>query len=230
MFKVLLVEDAEEFHVLVKKALADVCQIVSAHSAREAKILLDANSYDLILLDIGLPDKIGYELVQELRTGKSTKDTPIIILTARNAISDKVTGFSLGADDFIVKPFDVLELQARVAARLRKLQREKAERTLLQCRGLSLNVISHEVRLEDGGAEQLIDLTPHEYKLLQLLMSHANVVFSRDKLLDRVWGSGRHVEDRTVDKHISSLRKKLGGHGEYIRTVTGAGYKFSEEI
>lgn len=225
MHKVLLVEDSEEYQILVSRALHDIAEVVVAPTAREAQELLANTDVDLVLLDVGLPDRLGYELVSELRAGKE-KELPIIILTARSAISDKVTGFSLGADDFVVKPFDVLELQARVGARLRRSAKERAERTLIQYDGLSLNVVSHEVRVRENARDHLVELTPHEYKLLQLLMMNPNVVFSRDKLLDRVWGSGRHVEDRTVDRHISSLRKKLGSRGSHVRTITGSGYKF----
>lgn len=225
MHKVLLVEDSEEYQILVSRALTDLAEVVVAPTAREAQEILKSTDIDLVLLDVGLPDRLGYELVSELRAGRE-KELPIIILTARSAISDKVTGFSLGADDFVVKPFDVLELQARVGARLRRGSKEKSERTLLQFDGLSLNVVSHEVRVRENARDHLVELTPHEYKLLQLLMMNPNVVFSRDKLLDRVWGSGRHVEDRTVDRHISSLRKKLGSRGSHVRTITGSGYKF----
>lgn len=232
MPSVLLIEDAKEFQLLVSNALAHMCDLSYAVTAAEAKTALEEKEFDLIILDIGLPDKSGYELCSELRADKNLQEIPIIILTSKSTISDKLTGFSLGADDYIVKPFDVLELQARATVRLKRSAQLKAKQLVLEGNGLRMDLSSHEVTVEGmpGAKVARLDLTPHEYKILQLLMSNKDKVFSREHLLNKIWGYDVHIEDRTVDKHISSLRKKLGDKGNLIHTVTGTGYKFSERV
>jgi DNA-binding response OmpR family regulator len=201
--KILLVEDSEEFHFLVKSALQEFAQVSSVLNAADALKLISSMQFDLILIDIGLPDKCGFELCSEIRTLDSTRNTPIFFLTGRNDVSDKVAGFSLGADDYIVKPFNILEFRARV-----------------------MNLFSHEVQLHLEGQKKRVELTPHEYDILKTMIAKPNQVFSRAKLLDSVWGARTFVDDRTVDKHISSLRKKLGSKGTCIQTISSVGYKF----
>lgn len=224
--KILLVEDSEEFHFLVKSALQDFAQVHSVLNASEALNLLTATQYDLILIDIGLPDKNGFELCSDIRILEKNRNTPIFFLTGRNDVSDKVAGFSLGADDYIVKPFNILEFRARVSARLKKIADDKRRQNILLQEGVEMNLFSHEVQLHLEGQKKRVELTPHEYDILKTMIATPNQVFSRSKLLDSVWGARTFVDDRTVDKHISSLRKKLGSKGACIQTISSVGYKF----
>ena len=229
MQKALLVEDSEEFQTIVKSALNGVCDVSIANSAGEAKNYLSKHVFDIILLDIGLPDKSGLELCAEIRNVPENKFVPIFFLTGANETSKKVAGFSIGADDYITKPFDVLEFRSRVTARLTKGE-EGREREMVTSRaGIRINLFSHEASIMTGEGYVRVDLTPHEFDILKVLMMRPNMVFSREKLLDSIWGNKSFVNDRTVDKHVSSLRKKLLDKGDVIRTIVGVGYKFCLE-
>jgi DNA-binding response OmpR family regulator len=150
----------------------------------------------------------------------------VIFLTAKNSVSDKVLGFSVGADDFISKPFDGLELKARVDSRLRKRDRERAESDILKLGDIEINKSTQKVQIFENGQATDIDLTPIEFKLLLFLCKEVNKVYSRDEILNSVWGESIHVYSRSVDTHISKLRKKLGSKSSYIESVHGSGYRF----
>jgi two-component system alkaline phosphatase synthesis response regulator PhoP len=180
---------------------------------------------DIILLDIMLPELDGLEALKRLKADDSTSPIPVILLTARSSEMDKVTGLDLGAEDYITKPFGVLELMARVRAALRHDTGSDAEAEKFEYNGLSLDAARHEVKL--GGEK--IDLTLKEFELLRLLMKNAGRVMRRDTLLDAIWGYGYAGETRTLDMHIRSLRRKLGDDADssrFISTVRGIGYKF----
>lgn len=178
---------------------------------------------ELVLLDIMLPEEDGLSVLQKLRKGGSTGDIPVIMLTARNTEYDKVIGLDNGADDFISKPFGMMELVARVRALLRRSHREKGS-SELHYGTLCLDCDKHYV-LSDG---KNVELTYKEFELLRTLMENQGRVFSRDILMDRVWGSVFDGENRTVDVHIRTLRMKLGSAGDYIKTVRGLGYKLGD--
>ena len=178
---------------------------------------------DLLLLDWMLPDMSGLEFARALRHGETTRELPIIMLTARAAEDDKVMGLQSGMDDYITKPFSARELAARIEAVLRRTG-DHEER--LMTGAIDMNTVSHRVTI--SGVE--IALGPTEYRLLKFFMAHPERVFSRGQVLDRVW-SGVYVEERTVDVHIRRLRRVLEEHGcaHYIETVRGAGYRFSPQ-
>lgn len=182
--------------------------------------------FDLILLDISLPDGNGLEAMPQLKEAFTNKSIPIIVLTADSDVVTKVAAFGIGADDYISKPPNVSELRARIEARLRSSEVEQKNKTQVQLGDLLLD--SDTLRVERVSAEdgaQLIDLTPSEFKLIKLLIVKPGRVYSRDQLIDHVWGIGKHVTLRTVDAHISNLRKKLAGSSVKVQTVTGAGYR-----
>ncbi len=231
MQSILLVEDSPEAQVLVKRALGQSYNLTWAKTLAEATKAVEDQSFDLILLDVMLPDGDGYRLCSILQTNDSLKNTPIIFLTARNSVTDKVLGFKVGADDFISKPFDALELKARVDARLRKKEQQLQASDVIRLGHLEINKstqrvkVFHEDHSEGEGID--IDLTPIEFKMLLLLTKEVNKVYSRDEILDTVWGENIHVYNRSVDTHISKLRKKLGNRADYIESVHGSGYRFS---
>jgi two-component system, OmpR family, phosphate regulon response regulator PhoB len=190
----------------------------SASAQRE----LDAAMPDLILLDWMLPGESGLVLAKRWRTDARTKDTPIIMLTARGDEADRVAGLDAGADDYIAKPFSTKELLARVRAVLRRRTPEQIGDTVTVA-GLSLDPATHRVTFE----EQALKLGPTEFKLLYYLMTHAERVHSRAQLLDKVWGDHVYIEERTVDVHIKRLREALLQAGHMVETVRGAGYRLT---
>ena len=182
---------------------------------------VEARPPALALLDIMLPGEDGLRLLRRLRADPRTERLPVILLTARSAEYDKVKGLDLGADDYVTKPFGVMELLSRVRAVLRRTSPGEERQPVLRACGIELCVDRRTVTA--GGAP--VSLTYKEFELLQLLMQNAGIVLTRERVMERVWGYDYAGESRTVDMHIKSLRHKLGGCGAAIRTVRGVGYK-----
>ena len=179
---------------------------------------------DLILLDWMLPGGSGIQFIKQMKQDELTREIPIIMLTARGEEEDKVRGLEVGADDYITKPFSPKELTARLKAVIRRAVPTATEE-VIEVQGLKLDPVSHRVTVN----EQALDLGPTEFRLLHFFMTHPERVYSREQLLNNVWGTNVYVEDRTVDVHIRRLRKavSLAGHDELIQTVRGSGYRFS---
>ncbi|MCD7927892.1 MAG: response regulator transcription factor [Oscillospiraceae bacterium] len=180
---------------------------------------------ELILLDLMLPDEDGIEILKKLRGYVVTEKIPVILATAKGTEYDKVIGLDLGADDYLAKPFGMMEMVSRIRAVLRRTAPEAAP-SLLTCGGLEMNETSHQVRV--NGAP--VELTLKEYALLRLFLQNPGRVFTRDNLLQTVWDSEFVGETRTVDVHIASLRTKLGPAAGCIRTVRGVGYRLEEQL
>ena len=179
---------------------------------------------DMVLLDWMLPGGSGLQLAKKIKGDDFTRNIPIIMLTARGEEEDKVKGLEVGADDYITKPFSPKELMARMRAVFRCVAPTVLDEPL-EVEGLKLDPVSHRISVDDKG----IDMGPTEFKLLHFFMTHPERVYSREQLLDHVWGTNVYVEDRTVDVHIRRLRKALTEHGydRLIQTVRGVGYRFS---
>ena len=185
---------------------------------------LEKEMPELVLLDIMLPGEDGISILKRLRREPRWRDLPVIMTTAKNTEYDRVEGLDAGADDYISKPFGVMELVARVRAVLRRAEKEPKEATY--CQGdLTVSTDRHEVRI--GGEN--VTLTYKEFMLLCLLMENRGMVLTREILLDKIWGLGAERENRTLDVHIRTLRVKLGPAGNYIQTVRNVGYRFAEE-
>ncbi|WP_371186451.1 phosphate regulon transcriptional regulator PhoB [Thalassotalea maritima] len=182
---------------------------------------------DLVLLDWMLPGGSGLKIAREIKQQAYTRNIPIIMLTARSDEDDKVKGFEVGVDDYVTKPFSPKELIARIKAVIRRVAPTALEE-LIEFKGLTLDPVSHRVTIDD----KPIELGPTEFKMLHFFMTHPERVYSREQLLDNVWGTNVYVEDRTVDVHIRRLRKSLAGsgHDEFVQTVRGAGYRFSSRV
>lgn len=199
-----------------------------ARGFEEGKSFLEAlalETPDLILMDIMLPGEDGISLLKRLKNSSKTRDIPVIMVTAKGAEYDKVKGLDLGADDYVTKPFGMMELVSRIKAVLRRsgATKKKAE-DIIVSGSLEINTKKHEVKA-DG---EVIGLTLKEYELLKRLMENPNIVMTRDSLLEEIWGYDFDGETRTVDVHIRTLRQKLGKCGERVETVRGAGYRISE--
>lgn len=181
---------------------------------------LEEESPQLIMLDIMLPDEDGISILKKLRAGRRTADVPVILATARGTEYDKVIGLDSGADDYLAKPFGMMEMISRVKAVLRRCEK-KQRSEVLTCGSLVMNLGEHTVT---AGGESLY-LTLKEFEILQVLMGNPGLVFTREKLLQKVWGLDFIGESRTVDVHIGTLRTKLADYGNYIKTVRGVGYR-----
>lgn len=179
---------------------------------------------DLILLDIMLPEMDGIEILKRLRIGADYKDIPVIMATAKGTEMDKITGLNLGADDYLVKPFGMMEMVARIKAVLRRTV--KKDETSITVGNITLNEAEHTV-FANG---ENIELTHKEFDMLCLFLKNKNIVFNREKLMNEVWGSDYMGESRTVDMHIKTLRRKLGTAGGQIKTVIGVGYRLESKV
>ena len=223
-----IVEDEEALALLLRYNLeAEGYAVATAARGDEADLLLKERKPDLVILDWMLPGVSGIELCRRLRTRPETKQLPIIMLTARGEESERVRGLATGADDYVVKPFSVPELNARVRALLRRALPERLADVLSFG---DLEVDREKKRVSRGG--RAVDLGPTEYRLLEFLMERPGRVFSREQLLNGVWGSEIYIDERTVDVHVGRLRKALNrGHDvDPIRTVRGAGYALDDRF
>ncbi len=181
---------------------------------------------ELVLLDIMLPGEDGMSVLKKLKSRPEWAEIPVIMLTAKGAEYDKVRGLDEGADDYVTKPFGMMELVSRIKAVLRRTEKTKEkDDSVLQIRDLVMDTGRHEVKA-DG---EVIPLTLKEYELLKRLMEHPNIVLTRDNLLEDIWGYDFDGETRTVDVHVRTLRQKLGACGDYIETVRGVGYRMRDE-
>lgn len=226
--KVLVVEDEEPLAVLLQYNLeAEGFRVVSTTRGDEAEIVVAEDPPDLIILDWMLPGLSGLELCRRLRSGRHARSIPIILLTARGEEGDRIRGLTTGADDYVVKPFSVPELMARVKAILRRASPERLA-SVLTVNDITLDREAH--RVTRNARE--IRLGPTEFRLLEFLMESPGRVFSRTQLLDGVWGNDVYVDERTVDVHIGRLRKAInrGREKDPIRTVRGAGYALGERV
>ncbi len=222
---ILVVDDERDIVELVRHHLVQAgYRVITASDGQQAIDLARRDRPNLVVLDLMLPVLPGAEVARSLRQGEETRDIPILMLTARGEEVDRIVGFELGADDYVVKPFSPRELVLRVQAILRREGHEEPHKTL-QFDPLQIDVSAHVVRVK--GRE--IKLTITEFNLLHRLAQRPGRVFSRDRLLSEVWGYGGDVETRTVDTHMKRLRAKLGGLGEWIETVRGVGYRFRPE-
>jgi two-component system phosphate regulon response regulator PhoB len=220
--RVLVVEDEDSLATLLQYNLdKEGYQVSIAGDGEEALVQIDEAMPDLILLDWMLPKVSGIEVCRRLRARPETKNLPIIMLTARVEETDKVRGLDTGADDYVAKPFSMSELAARIRAVLRRLRPGLAD-DKVRCGDIIVDRVAH--RVKRSGKE--VHLGPTEFRLLDYLMQNPGRVFSREQLLDAVWGSDIYVEARTVDVHIGRLRKALNrdSGGDPIRTVRSAGY------
>lgn len=194
-------------------------------NGKELKKVLKEEIPDLILLDIMLPGEDGYAVLEYLKGRPDTKDIPVIMVTAKEEEYDKVRGLEGGADDFITKPFGMMEFLARVKAVLRRSKKQEQPKEYHH-RGLTVDMKSRKV-WENGRS---VDLTLKEFELLRYLLENQGMVLSREKILEKIWGYEFYGETRTVDVHIRTLRQKLGDGGSMIETVRGVGYRIGEEL
>ena len=224
MYKILVVDDEPKIREVIKEyAEFSGFEVTEAEDGMSAVGLCKLNDYDLIVMEIMMPKLDGFSACKEIR---KTKDIPTIMLSARGEEYDKLFGFELGIDDYVVKPFSPKELIARINAILSRRKGSVAPpQQTLKFGGLEINIAARTVTV-DG---KKVDLTPKEYDLLFYLVENKNIALSRDKLLSDIWGYDFFGDDRTIDTHIKNLRNNLGPYRDYIVTLRGVGYKFEYE-
>ena len=224
--KVLVVDDEQPIVEAVAYNLRkEGYEALTANDAEQCLELVRAQKPDLIILDVMLPSASGFDICRILRRQSRV---PILMLTARAEETDRVVGLELGADDYVTKPFSMRELMARVKSLLRRSQGDTPVDPVMTLGPITMDTARHEVTVRG----QQVELSPKEFDLLRYFVSHPNQVFSRQTLLDRVWGADAYVEDRTVDVHVRWLREKIEttpSHPEMLLTVRGVGYKLRNE-
>lgn len=218
MKRILLIDDEPVTHTMVRNAVKSEIEVVSCYQLSEARELLQKYpNIQAILIDRMLPDGDGISLCGEIRSNESLQHLPIIFLSSKLTEADKLSGFSAGADDYVSKPFSPLELKARILARLRQFFRK-----------IVLGELQVDLNSQTAsrlGSEAELNLTRIEFKILSVLIQSPGQIFSRNQLLDRVWGGDTHTTDRVVDTHISHLRKKIQGFGVQLEALRGEGYR-----
>ncbi len=216
-----IVEDDRNIRELEEYALKNSgYEVTGFESGQELYVALKVKKPKLIILDIMLPGESGLDILKKLRSSSETKRTPVILVTAKSSELDKVKGLDSGADDYIAKPFGIMEMVSRVKALLRRTEPEQIP-DYYEFDNIILDDTKHVVKVE----ESKVELTFKEYELLKCLLSNIDIVLSREKLMNRIWGFDYEGESRTVDMHIKTLRQKLGSAGSCIKTVRNVGYK-----
>ncbi|MBR5315098.1 MAG: response regulator transcription factor [Clostridia bacterium] len=226
MYKILAVDDEAHIRLLIKKyATFEGHTVYEAENGLEAIELCKKNTYDIIIMDIMMPYLDGFSACREIR---KFSDTPILILSARGEEYDKINGFEVGVDDFVVKPFSPKELMLRINAIMKRAKSQPAnqQNEVVTIDGFSADLTARIVYI-DG---QRINLSPKEYELLFYLIKNKNIALTREKLICDVWGYDFYGDDRTLDTHIKLLRKQLGKYSELIVTVRGVGYRFETQL
>lgn len=218
--KILVVDDEKLIRDVVREYLeVESYEVVEASDGDKVDDILSKDSIDLIIMDIMMPHKDGFQTVKELR---KTYNVPVIMLSARGEEYDKLIGFDLGIDDYVTKPFSPKELVARVKA---ILKRKKDYDNIIKVGDLLIDTNAHEVKIKN----KTIMLTPKEYELLKFLVLNNHIALTREQLLTNIWGYDFYGDDRTVDTHVKTLRHQIGEYGKYIKTVFKVGYKFDYE-
>jgi len=225
MPRILIVDDEPKIAELINKyATFEGYDTVEVNDGMKAIEICKTQDFDMIVMDIMMPELDGFSAVREIR---KTKDTPVIMLSARGEEYDRIHGFEVGADDYVVKPFSPKELMMRIEAILKRTKGSlhKEDESVINVEGINVNLAARIVKV-DG---KVINLTPKEYDLLAFLMENQGIALSREKIISTVWGYDYYGDDRTLDTHIKLLRKNLGDYSSKIVTLRGVGYRFEKE-
>lgn len=225
MNRILLVEDCKEIYQMVVQSASQIADLTWAKSVQEAREAIAKHNFDLILLDVELPDGNGIEFCSSIQSTHS--HISIFFLTGHSTLSEKVLGFSAGADDYITKPFSPLELRARLESRLRKNKQQTLQSDHLKWKEIQIYMSRQEVLILENESLKKIGLTALEFKILVYFCARPGEVIIRDTILNDIWGEDIHVYSRSVDTHVSKLRKKLGAVAHIVESVHGTGYKFN---
>lgn len=231
MHRILLVEDDADHRFSIEKSLGSEHVLKSCASLSEASRMLTQDEFDLILLDVMLPDGDGFQFLAQVRNTAESKKPMVLFITGKSSVSDQVMGYMLGAEDYVVKPIHPAVLKAKVNAKLRHLSEKKQVQDQLKVGNLLIDQKRQKAWIENSENRMEMDLTPLEFKILYLFACNIEHVFSREQLLNSVWGENVHIVDRTVDTHMSHLRKKLARcrSSHTIDSVHGVGYRLIQK-
>ncbi len=229
MSSILCIEDSEEVKIILRQILSPQHDFIQVATLKQAELAIASSEIDLILLDIQLPDGDGLRFCSALKNSVETKHIPIIILSGSTSIQEKVIGFELGIEDYISKPFDAVDVKIRVNARVRKAEKSKSERTKLATDKVQVDLLNQKVIIEHSGISQSVDFSPIEFRIFSYLMKNREQVKSREKIINFAWGNNFSLSDRTVDSHISRIRKKILGSDCTIEAVAGTGYRLTAQ-
>ncbi len=222
MNKILVVDDEYRIREIIKKyATYSGYDVTEAVDGLQAISLCNRNEYDLIIMDVMMPELDGFSACREIRKKRAT---PILMLSAKGEEYDRIHGFELGIDDYVVKPFSPKELMMRINAIIKRTAKPKQEQSVavFKAKGLQIDFNAHSVTI-DGNR---VDITPKEYELLSYMVQNKGVALTREKLIEKIWGKDFDGDDRTLDTHIKLLRKRLGDYSSCISTLRGVGYRF----
>ncbi len=225
MNSVILVEDSKEIYQMVAQSCSHLTELTWVKTLEEARIAITTHGFQLMILDVDLPDGNGIEFCSSIQTTHAY--LPIFFLTGHNNLSDKVLGFTAGADDYITKPFSPLELRARIEAKLRKSKQQMIKSDSYSWQELQISKTRQEVFIIVNGIFKKVSLTALEFKILMYFAARPGEVIHRDKILNDIWGEDIHVYQRSVDTHVSKLRKKLESVSHIVESIHGSGYKFT---
>lgn len=232
MEKILFIEDDSESLFAVQKALENDYEVISCTTLKEAKEQADRQEFNMILLDVSLPDGDGFQFLAHLKNIKKHQEIPSLFISGKSSISDQIVGYTLGAEDYIVKPIHPSVLKAKIASKFKAIERRSETNEIVSVGNLRVHTARQKAWISQEGTQKDLDLTPLEFKILRQLASHVNHVYSRDKLLELIWPEKINVVDRTVDTHMSHVRKKLrtAKSSHNIESVHGVGYRFTEKV
>lgn len=220
MYRILIVDDEEKIREVIREyGEFEGYHVTEAVDGMDAVNICKSEDFDIIIMDAMMPKLDGFSTVKEI---KKTKDIPVLMLSARGEEYDKLFGFEIGVDDYVVKPFSPKEVMARIKVIINRHQSKERVNRKLTFKGLEIDLDGRSVSVD----EKKVDMTPKEYDLLAYMALNKNIALSRDKLLDEIWGYDFFGDDRTVDTHIKMLRSSLGKYRNYIVTLRGVGYKF----
>lgn len=223
--RILLVEDSPDAQLLVRRSLEGTADLFVAETQEQALQLLREQEFDLLIVDVQLPDGNGFGLCSTLLADQRPNRPRILFLTGKGELADKLTGFSVGGDDYLVKPVDPLELRARVTAQLRQCRETVLQMNTFKTGNLRLDMPTYQASVESNEGINALDLTPTEFKLLFQLARNEGQVFSREQLLQALKGGKVHVTDRTIDAHLCRLRKKMAKCTHSVEPIYGVGYR-----
>lgn len=228
MYKILVIEDDLSDQMMIRTALSNH-NLYTCSSASEAKKIFDQHVFDLVLIDMNLPDGNGRALFEEFRGQMKELNIPIIFLTGNKSVEDIVSGLRVGADDYIIKPFHLAELQARCENIIQKTKASQARNVHLRCSNIEVDLEIYEAFIHTPQGRKNLELTSAEFRLLIFFMRNKDRLLKREQILSGVWGDEEKLSDRTVDARVASLRKKLGPASKQLTSIHGLGYKLVNE-
>ena len=227
MAKILCVEDSDEVQIILKTTLGAEHEVRLCFTISEARRILAEDLYDLIVLDINLPDGDGLRYCSELKASPLFLSIPVFVLSGKKSIQEKTLGFQIGIEDYIVKPFEPIELKMRISSRLKKIAEQKIKNIVVSFGNIEVDISKHKVCIRNNNGEIAVELSSKGFKIFLFLIQNKDNVKTREQIIDAVWGDGLNLSDRAIDSHISRIRGKITNSNVIIEPIIGVGYRAS---